>query len=347
MTEESYNISENELLSNLGAYTSDMLADNASYPDYLIDGLIERETIGLCYGKSGVKKTFLMLELAHCVATGRSFFGKRVKQAGKVLYIAGEGKHGLGRRLKALSLKHGPTEKIFVIPNSEVMNNAYAEKIALLVQKADIRLIIYDTFNQLFPHVNNNDSGETSKAIHLIRKISELGGCTSIIIHHTGKNASKSAEGSHTFESNVDFRLRLERSSDYIQVLNDKQKDGELAKPFIFDVEPIKLGIYDDNQKESTSLVVCRPNESLSLAMRTKLPEEMKGTNQDKLLAVITSLYLEQVNTSGSEDVVVEIRDVRELMAIHNLNYHPQTMKRLLDDRRVEKVGSGYKPSNF
>ena len=54
----------------------------------------------MVFGPSGAKKSFLVYDLACCIATGKDWHGHRVKQ-GNVLIIAGEGHGGLNRRLKA------------------------------------------------------------------------------------------------------------------------------------------------------------------------------------------------------------------------------------------------------
>ena len=53
----------------------------------------------MAFGPSGAKKSFLVYDLACCIATGKDWHGNRVKQ-GAVLIICGEGHGGLNRRLK-------------------------------------------------------------------------------------------------------------------------------------------------------------------------------------------------------------------------------------------------------
>ena len=49
-------------------------------PEWLIEGLLEQDTLAMCFGASGSGKTFLVLDLALCVATGRTWNGYAAKK---------------------------------------------------------------------------------------------------------------------------------------------------------------------------------------------------------------------------------------------------------------------------
>jgi hypothetical protein len=67
---------------------------------WLIEGLVPLQEISLVFGPPKNLKTFLVLALLLCVATGREFFGRKVRQS-KVLYIIGEGTNAFLGRIKA------------------------------------------------------------------------------------------------------------------------------------------------------------------------------------------------------------------------------------------------------
>ena len=66
----------------------------------LVKGVLHPGDIGSIYGPSGVGKTFAAIDLAYHVALGRSWHGRRVRQA-PVLYVGLEGVRGLRHRMKA------------------------------------------------------------------------------------------------------------------------------------------------------------------------------------------------------------------------------------------------------
>ena len=59
-------------------------------PDWLIKPLFEKDTLAMVFSDPGGRKTFLAIDIACSVATGKNFHGMKVSQ-GLVIYIAGEG----------------------------------------------------------------------------------------------------------------------------------------------------------------------------------------------------------------------------------------------------------------
>lgn len=68
--------------------------------DWLVDELFPSKSLNLIVGESQAGKSYLALDLAVAMATGRPFLGKPVFQSG-VLYIATEGQITIRRRLMA------------------------------------------------------------------------------------------------------------------------------------------------------------------------------------------------------------------------------------------------------
>ncbi|MFA0179384.1 AAA family ATPase [Vibrio cyclitrophicus] len=351
-----YDLEARDFLSAIGVKNALDLAALAQAPDYLVDKLIESDTTGVIGGESGTFKSFFTLELAHCVATGRPFLGRKVKRTGSVLILAGEGGGGYGRRLKALEKRHGPTGRVHVITrcgdlsdSSSTHGRKYIQMVAKAISIINPVLIVYDTFNQLFPKVNNNDSGEVSLAM---QHITQLGGMskskpTSIFVHHTGKDTTKGLEGSHAFKSNADFYIGLAKKDEYLsRVTSEKEKDGEKFKPFNIEATPTNIGIVDDEGRELSSLTIGLPQTAISLSLRSKPIDKMVGKAKDQTLIAVKSLYKTQVDTIGHGDVIVEMRDVKDFMETHGtVNHHNQNISRLLDDGALIKSGSGYKPA--
>lgn len=75
-------------------------------PEFVIAGLVESETLSLLFADPGSGKSFVALDMAASIATGHTFHGRDVKP-GAVIYICGEGKNGIRRRLTAWERHHG------------------------------------------------------------------------------------------------------------------------------------------------------------------------------------------------------------------------------------------------
>ena len=74
--------------------------------EWLIEDIIPKKAFVALYAPPASYKSFIALDMAEAVATGRDWMGKTVKQSGVVLYIAGEGHGGLGARIKACKIKN-------------------------------------------------------------------------------------------------------------------------------------------------------------------------------------------------------------------------------------------------
>ncbi|NBC11063.1 MAG: AAA family ATPase, partial [Planctomycetes bacterium] len=74
-------------------------------PDWLLRGMLERDTFALIFGDPGTGKSFLAIDWACRIATGTPWRDQAVK-AGPVIYLAGEGRQGFGRRTRAWEQHH-------------------------------------------------------------------------------------------------------------------------------------------------------------------------------------------------------------------------------------------------
>jgi len=90
---------------------------------WLIKDLIEKDSIGMIFGKPESAKSLIAMDVAFCVATGIDWNGNITEQ-GKVVYIAGEGQNGISKRFKALSEKYGTnTNDIHISTDSVSLTN--------------------------------------------------------------------------------------------------------------------------------------------------------------------------------------------------------------------------------
>ena len=69
-------------------------------PESLVEGVLDADTLAVLYGRAGVGKSFVALDLALSVATGTRWQGHEVRR-GRVLYVVAEGASGTGARLDA------------------------------------------------------------------------------------------------------------------------------------------------------------------------------------------------------------------------------------------------------
>ena len=239
------------------------LIKNISAPDYLIDELIELETIGAFIGSSSVGKSFMAISLAASVATGTMFAGKEVQQGG-VLYLVGEGVKGISRRFSGWMQHTGipiPKGSLHVSSKTIYMDEEGAS--TLLAETADmeqdIKLVVIDT---LARHMTGeeNSNRDMSAFIALVDTIREEHGCAVLIIHHTGHCTDKSnrARGASAFYASLDFEFLMKGNKKGTGTIEGtKNKEGTIYPKRGFSLVPVELnGITNTKGGKVTTAVV-------------------------------------------------------------------------------------------
>ncbi len=219
-------------------------------PAWVIDGLIETETLGLLFGEPGCGKSFLAVDMALCVATGVPFHEKPVKQ-GAVFYIAGEGFNGLTRRFRAWA-KHKNVEidgaGLFVSKKAAQFLDAASaaavtQAVRVLAAEHGIPAMIFiDTIARNFGAGDENSTSEMGKFIAAMDALkAEFQGCSIFLIHHTGHSEKQRARGSIALKGALDAEYRLDKSEGTMTLSNTKMKDGEPPAAIAFNLENIDL----------------------------------------------------------------------------------------------------------
>jgi len=245
----------------------DDAADNAKPAEYLINGILETEAHGMLFGASMSFKTFIALHLAFSICTGKSFFKHQVFTIGKVLYICGEGKGGLSRRLRAIKLKFGSFNNNFFILEDylSVDDDIKMEKLKKAIKQIKPALIIIDTFSTMATDTDENSNNDVAKALRLIKSVCENSKTSSLTLHHNGKdNSTVTSRGASAFKNNIDYEfnaMRVNTETMLTTLSCIKMKDGETFKPIVMKAHSISLGFLNQDGTESTSLILMDTDE--------------------------------------------------------------------------------------
>lgn len=220
-------------------------------PEFLLDGLLETETLGLLFGDPGCGKSFLAVDLALSVATGTAFHGREVCKPGPVFYIAGEGHGGLARRFHAWARHHGQTLEGVPLFKSEraaqFIDRRSAQAVTEAVQTlagqhGPPALVIVDTLARNF---GGGDESTTKDMNAFIAAMDDLRdrwpGCCILIVHHSGHGEKNRSRGSSSLKGAVDFEFMQEMKDGNITLTNLKMKEAPLADPMFFALEGVDI----------------------------------------------------------------------------------------------------------
>lgn len=229
--------------------------------DWLVDGYLEADALGMLYGPSGGGKSFVAVSLACSIATGTPWFGCKVKQ-GAVFYIAGEGHQGLARRFAAWSKSTGvPITKdtpLFKSNRAVLMLDAdAAEKLKAEVKRL-VRetgyvpsFIVIDTLARNFGDGDENKQQDANKFIEAMDELRREFGCHVETVHHSGHDSDR-ARGSSVLKAAMDQELWVKGSNGRLELQVTKMKDAEMPANRQFKITQLGLGIFDDCEVEIT-----------------------------------------------------------------------------------------------
>ena len=230
--------------------------------EWLIEGVIPKGSFTALYGPPGSFKSFIALDIAEAIATGRTWMGREVKQTGAVLYLAGEGFGGIGARIKACKMHHQTQDgaPIYIVRHQLNLRssaedfNALMIAVVQLVEQTGLEfsLAIVDTLARAFGGGNENSSEDMGAFITAMGKVQEFLNCALMVLHHSGKDAAKGLRGHSSLLGAVDTELELLRFDEQMKgVLTiSKQKDGADNERFGFEmveveIRPAGLGLSD------------------------------------------------------------------------------------------------------
>lgn len=211
-------------------------------PEPLIDDWLDLESLAVLYGRPGGGKSFLAIDYALHVATGSWWQGHETV-AGNVLYVAAEGRRGLGIRQRAWRLHnrhHNPVDRIHWLPRAvNLLDPVYA---AALIQIADDlrpQLVVIDTLARSMVGGDENAGKDMGRVIEAADTIKHRTGACILIVHHSGKDQTAGARGHSSLLGAVDTELELKNGGDGIITLaNTKQKESGEQPPMRLRLAP-------------------------------------------------------------------------------------------------------------
>ena len=227
---------------------------------WIIKGVLPKAGLGVVYGASGSGKSFAVLDMGMAIARGAEWRGKKVRQ-GRVAYIAAEGADGFRKRLAAYAKHNGvdlaevPMTVLNAAPN--LLEKQDAVDVAKGIKASGgADLIVIDTFAQTTPGANENAGEDVGKALGYCKRIHEVTGAMVLLIHHSGKDATKGARGWSGLRAAADAEIEVVREGDARALRLTKSKDGEDGLEWGFALEVVQVDVDEDLEPITSCVVV-------------------------------------------------------------------------------------------
>lgn len=221
--------------------------------EFVADGLFERASFNILFGAPGTLKSFLLQDLAVCVATGKPWLtpapwgegGAAVTtHQNPVLWLDQDmGHRRTVERFAAEGRAHETPDDapltIFTMPNPP-LNAADPLQIEALAARAEgAGFIVIDNLRTISGGIDENAS-QMSEVAYGLRWLAEITGAAVVVIHHqrksnglSGGRAGDSLRGHSSIEAALDLALQVDREpySDAIIIKCTKARGTEVL-PF-------------------------------------------------------------------------------------------------------------------
>ena len=262
-------------------------ADLAALPPlaWRIRGVLPAVGLAGLYGPSASGKSFLGFDMAGAIADGCRWFDFRVVAA-PVVYAALEGEAGFKLRVQAWEAHMGrklPEGLHMVLQPFKLTEPQDVRDLAAVVPAGAV--VFLDTLNRAAPTADENSSKDMGQILEAAKQLQTLTGGLVVLIHHTGKDATKGLRGHSSLFAAMDAAIEVSRDGDRREWRVAKSKDGSDGDAHLFKLQIETLGM-DDHGDAVTSCVVVADHAPQEI--RAKLAG---GSNQRLILDALRPLF--------------------------------------------------------
>ena len=329
---------------------------------YLISGIIESGALGAVVGDTGTCKSFLAISMAASISLGIPWYGRKVEKS-PVVFIAGEGHAGFGKRLRAWEIHNesslaGAPLHFSTVPvsltSAQSMENASREIDRVASEEGAPGLVIIDTLHRNFGDGDENQASDMATVIAQLDELRSRFKCAVLLIHHVGHNAPDLGRGSSSFRAALDFEFLVSRmlNSTY-QLESKKSKESSPPDPIAFCPREVVIPEWVNPDGAPYSSLVLEVTESV----RTPRSKKLTGANKvafDVLTALQGDFDNELLAESAHRGVpLTEWQDACYSRGISNSDLDDskrrafeRARQALMDQGRVQCFDNLYRVSN-
>lgn len=260
-------IKEAEIVQEQRHFRSRSVTEIKTYPhpEWLIAGILPMSALSIIYGDYGVGKSFLLLDWALCIATGRQWAKKPCKK-GLVYYIAGEGFGEIGKQVKAWERYNGETvgDGLYILGESMhlVKDISKLERDIETLPSCPI-LIIIDTWARCTLGGDENSGKEVGESVYAVDQLRKKYKSHIAIVHHKPKSGN-GARGHTALPAAADTVIDVVKTKNTILLKCEKQKESMPFENIPLTQLSVDLNETDEFGENATSCVLVEGTISAS-----------------------------------------------------------------------------------
>lgn len=264
---------------------ADSFSEQPAPISWLVKRWLQDNALIMVHGPSGGGKTFVVLDWCLRIASRTpEWCGQRVKPGG-VVYLAGEGHHGLRGRIAAWKHRHqaGPLSMWLSRAGCDLNTPEGYIKAVNHISKLPERpsVIVVDTLHR-FLSGDENSAQDAKTMLDACGALMEKFGCAVILVHHTGvsEEAQHRARGSSAWRGALDIEISIIPAKDGgpMQIVQRKSKDAEMAEPVYVRLASVEIpGWIDEDGEQVTSAVIEQSDELPSAVTGGRKESKLSG----------------------------------------------------------------------
>lgn len=220
-----------------------------------VKNLLPAQGVAAIYGPPASGKSFLALDMAAAIASGRDWFGHKTAAA-PVFYINLEGSGALKNRIAAWEHERErafPDGVTFCLGAFNLLENMDS-LVAAIPHGA---VVVVDTLAASAPGFDENSGADMSRAIEALSRVARERNGLALVVHHSGKDASRGLRGHSSLLGALDAVVSVDRAglSTTRQWTLVKSKDAEDGLTCQFSLHRVELGTDADGCPVSSCIV--------------------------------------------------------------------------------------------
>lgn len=251
---------------------------------WLVKRWIQSQALVMVHGPSGGGKTFVVLDWCLHMASGREDWGGHKVRPGNVVYLAGEGHHGLRGRVAAWKHHHQAGKLAMWLSKDGCDLNTptgylkVVEQVRMLQDRPSV--IVVDTLHR-FLAGDENSAQDAKTMLDACNALMQEFNCSVILVHHTGVSdeAQHRARGSSAWRGALDIEISIVPGKEGMpmQIVQRKSKDAEMAETIYVELQQVAIPDWlDEDNQQVTSAVIVQAKAPTSAKKDSKIENHRK-----------------------------------------------------------------------
>ena len=258
---------------------------------WLIYKWVPASSNGMIFGPSGIGKSFIAIDMACSIVTGKPWDDMKVNKKGVVVYLAGEGNYGMRQRMASWCKHNNVTPEALddlLVSNMPIDLDSKGIELDVLrhikeITDEPVSAIFIDTLNR---HMSGDENSAQDVRIlnNVCSMLTSATGAATIIVHHTGKdiNAQGKERGSSSIRASLDVSILVSKGkTDDISISVVKMKDAKEPDSKGASLTQIDLGWIDEDGNNDFGAIVTYSKFEQEEQIKVSVSEKFLNDRQD------------------------------------------------------------------